>query len=78
MNVSIESRELLREWGHKVETAQGADLIGQEDGVVLKIRPRTQQRVYAVLSRFLAEASQEAMGKTLVIVDRNKYRVRRG
>ena len=46
--------------------------------IVLKIRPRTQQRVHAVLSRFLAGATQESIKNTLVIVDRNKYRVRRG
>jgi len=104
--------ELLREWGHEVETAQEASLTGQEDAIVLahavragqvlitndmhfsniltfppsehmgiiilKIRPQTQRRVHAVLAHFLAGASQETMKKTLVIVDRNKYRVRRG
>ncbi len=45
--------------------------------VVLKIRPRTLEQVHDVLLRFLDTVDQEAMEKTLVIIDRNKYRVRR-
>jgi predicted nuclease of predicted toxin-antitoxin system len=45
--------------------------------VVLKIRPRTLEQVHDVLIRFLDIVDQEAMEKTLVIIDRNKYRVRR-
>jgi len=110
--VSRVTIELLRRWGHEVETAQEARLTGQEDAVVvayavrgrqvlitsdmhfsnilifppsehlgiivLKIRPRTQRRVHAVVSRYLTGTSQDAMRNTLVIVDGNKYRVRRG
>lgn len=45
--------------------------------VVLKIRPRIQEEVHAVLLRFLSTMSQDRMEKTLVIIDRNRYRIRR-
>lgn len=45
--------------------------------IVLKIRPRILDRVHAVLFRFLDTIDQEGMKGTLVIIDRNKYRVRK-
>lgn len=44
--------------------------------IVLRIRPRVQGQVHSVLERFLSTADQEAMHGRLVIVDRNKYRLR--
>jgi predicted nuclease of predicted toxin-antitoxin system len=46
--------------------------------IVLRIRPRTADRVHAVLQRFLETMTQEEMQGTLAIVDAIKYRVRRG
>ena len=46
--------------------------------IVLKIRPRFLDSVHMVLSRFLDTIDQEDMKRTLVIVDRNKYRMRKG
>lgn len=45
--------------------------------VVLKIRPRIQEDVHTVLLRFLDVTDQKQMERTLVIIDRNKYRIRR-
>jgi predicted nuclease of predicted toxin-antitoxin system len=45
--------------------------------IVLKIRPATLSYVHTVLRRLLEQASQEYFSKALIIVDRNKYRVRR-
>ena len=46
--------------------------------IVLKIRPRTLTEVHAVLKTLLDRSSQERLHQNLVIVDRNKYRVRQG
>ncbi len=46
--------------------------------IVLKIRPRTQQKVHAALLRFLTGKEQLELDGTLVIVDHNKYRIRHG
>ncbi|MEW5956134.1 MAG: DUF5615 family PIN-like protein [Chloroflexota bacterium] len=46
--------------------------------VVLKIRPRVLNQVHTVLKRLLDSTSQESLQQTLVIVDRNKYRLRQG
>lgn len=45
--------------------------------IVLKIRPRTLHEVHLVLKQLLENVAPEAIDQTLVIVDRNKYRVRR-
>jgi predicted nuclease of predicted toxin-antitoxin system len=45
--------------------------------IVLKIRPAILTQVHAVLKKLLEQSSQEYFTKALVIVDRNKYRVRR-
>ena len=44
--------------------------------IVLKIRPHNAHEVHTTLRHFLATASEASVWKTLVIVDRNKYRVR--
>lgn len=46
--------------------------------IVLKIRPKVVDRVHAVLKKFLEVTPQEELDRALVIVDRNKYRIRRG
>lgn len=45
--------------------------------IVLKIRPRVLDQVHTVLFSLLRRTDQSAMTQTLVIVDRNKYRVYR-
>ncbi len=45
--------------------------------IVLKIRPHTLIDVHYVLKNFLESTTQEELTQTLVIVDRNKYRLRR-
>ncbi len=45
--------------------------------IVLKIRPYILNKVHTVLNRFLESTAQQTVDQTLVIVDRNKYRVRR-
>lgn len=45
--------------------------------LVLKIRPAVLGRVHALLQQFLDNTSQDALRGTLVILDRNKYRIRR-
>ncbi|MFQ6059237.1 MAG: DUF5615 family PIN-like protein [Anaerolineae bacterium] len=46
--------------------------------IVLRIRPKSADRVHTVLRRFLATTTQQEMRRALVIVDAVKYRVRRG
>ena len=46
--------------------------------IVLKIRPKILNEVHALLKKLVETISQENLNQTLVIVDRNKYRVRRG
>ncbi len=45
--------------------------------IVLKIKPAVLSQVHSVLIRLFAETSQDYFANALVIVDRNKYRVRR-
>jgi len=45
--------------------------------IVLKVRPAILPQVHTVLKTLLEHASQEYFAKALVVVDRNKYRVRR-
>jgi predicted nuclease of predicted toxin-antitoxin system len=45
--------------------------------IVLKIRPAVLKDVHIVLEKLLQNRSQERLNKTLAIVDRNKYRIRR-
>ena len=44
--------------------------------IVLKIRPRSVEKVHNVLAQVLRDVSAEQLGKSLVIVDQGKYRVR--
>ncbi len=46
--------------------------------VVLKIRPRNQDKVHSALLKFLGGKSQVDLDRMLVIVDQSKYRIRRG
>ena len=46
--------------------------------IVLKIRPRILNEVHAVLRTLLDRSSQEGLHQSLVIIDRNKYRIRQG
>ncbi len=51
---------------------------GEHRGIiVLKIKPATLAQVHNVLKKLLEQASQDYFVKTLIVVDRNKYRVRR-
>ena len=43
--------------------------------IVLKIRPSVQSDVHAVLIQLFKDIDQQQLRQTLVIVDRNKYRV---
>ncbi len=43
--------------------------------IVLKIRPSVLPEVHAVLNRLLHEIDQQKIRQTLVIVDRNKFRI---
>lgn len=45
--------------------------------VILKIRPTTVNSVHTILHQFIAGTSEADVQRSLVIVDRNKYRVRR-
>ncbi|MFH1634207.1 MAG: DUF5615 family PIN-like protein [Chloroflexota bacterium] len=45
--------------------------------IVLKIRPSIMAQVHGVLKGFLVDVSQGKLARTLVILDRNKYRIRR-
>ena len=45
--------------------------------IILKIRPSVIQQVHDVLKRFLESRKEEEIRHTLVIIDRNKVRVRR-
>ena len=45
--------------------------------IVLKIKPSITFNVHHVLLKLLETYSQQELAKTLVIVDRNKYRVRK-
>jgi predicted nuclease of predicted toxin-antitoxin system len=44
--------------------------------IVLKIRPQTVEKVHKVLAQVLRELDAEQLGKSLVIIDQGKYRVR--
>ena len=46
--------------------------------IVLRIRPKTMDKVHAMLQRLLETMTQEEMQGALAIVDAVKYRVRRG
>ena len=46
--------------------------------IVLKIRPRILSEVHSVLKTLLDRSSQEHLHQTLVMIDRNKYRLRQG
>lgn len=45
--------------------------------IILKISPHIILEVHNVLLKFLSNYTQEKLQKTLVIVDRNKYRIRK-
>ena len=45
--------------------------------IVLKMKPRMVSEVHTILCRFLRAPSQDQINRTLVIVDRNKFRLRR-
>jgi predicted nuclease of predicted toxin-antitoxin system len=44
--------------------------------IVLKIRPRTAEKVHNVLEQVLRELDDEQLSKSLVMIDQGKYRVR--
>lgn len=46
--------------------------------IILRTRPRYLSEVHCVLAQFLKTMSQEQLAGALVIVDRKKYRFRRG
>lgn len=46
--------------------------------IVLKIRPRNQEKVHALLLSLLKSTPQSKIQGALIIVDQNKYRMRRG
>jgi hypothetical protein len=45
--------------------------------IILKIRPAVIETVHGVLQQFLESHSEDEIHRTLVIIDRNKYRLRR-
>jgi len=44
--------------------------------IVLKIRPRIVEKVHQVLAQVLRDIDMEKLGKSLVIIDQSKYRIR--
>jgi predicted nuclease of predicted toxin-antitoxin system len=44
--------------------------------IVLKIRPRSEDDVHAVLKHLLENTPEEKVSKSLVMVDQSKYRIR--
>ncbi len=46
--------------------------------IVLRIRPRNQTGVHSILTHLLVERNESDLDGALVIVDPNKYRLRRG
>jgi predicted nuclease of predicted toxin-antitoxin system len=44
--------------------------------IVLKIRPHSTEEVHATLNQLLEETSESDLWQSLVIVDKNKYRIR--
>jgi len=64
----------LRKHGHDVLTIQETGLNGI---IVLKIRPDNISLVHENLINFLKKYAKEKIEQTLVIIDHNKFRIRR-
>ena len=44
--------------------------------IVLKIRPRTVEKVHTVLAQVLRDVGIEQLSKSLIMIDQTKYRIR--